>query len=45
MAKHRSPPTKQKYSKIAKGLEALEIKVAVQNTQITGLEEQMAQVR
>ncbi|KAG6996128.1 hypothetical protein FocnCong_v014897 [Fusarium oxysporum f. sp. conglutinans] len=34
-----------KYSRIAKGLEALEIKVAVQNARITGLEEQMAQVR
>ncbi|KAF6517789.1 hypothetical protein HZS61_003350 [Fusarium oxysporum f. sp. conglutinans] len=45
MAKHRSRPTRQKYSKIAKGLEALEMKVAVQNARITGLEEQMAQVR
>jgi hypothetical protein len=45
MAKHRSRPTRRKYSKIAKGLEALEIKVAVQNARIAGLEEQMAQVR
>ena len=45
MAKHRSRPTRQKYSKIAKGLEALEMKVAVQNARITGLEEQMAQVQ
>ncbi|KAG6998156.1 hypothetical protein FocnCong_v013552 [Fusarium oxysporum f. sp. conglutinans] len=45
MAKHRSRPTRQKYNKIAKGLEALEMKVAVQNARITGLEEQMAQVR
>ncbi|KAI8411398.1 hypothetical protein FOFC_07992 [Fusarium oxysporum] len=40
-----SRPTRKKYSKIAKGLEALEMKVAVQNGRITGLEEQMAQVR
>ncbi|RKK74914.1 hypothetical protein BFJ71_g17197 [Fusarium oxysporum] len=45
MAKHRRRPTRRKYSKIAKGLEALEMKVAVQNARITGLEEQMAQVR
>ncbi|RYC80162.1 hypothetical protein BFJ63_vAg16956 [Fusarium oxysporum f. sp. narcissi] len=45
MAKHRSRPTRRKYSKISKGLEALEMKVAVQNARITGLEEQMAQVR
>ncbi|KAG7003073.1 putative acyl-coenzyme A synthetase [Fusarium oxysporum f. sp. conglutinans] len=45
LAKHRSRPTRRKYSKIAKGLEALEMKVAVQNARITGLEEQMAQVR
>ncbi|KAJ3455738.1 hypothetical protein MRS44_017220 [Fusarium solani] len=45
LAKHRSRPTRQKYSKIAKGLEALEIKVAVRNARITGLEEQMAQLR
>ncbi|TXB97920.1 hypothetical protein FocTR4_00017035 [Fusarium oxysporum f. sp. cubense] len=45
MAKHRSRPTRRKYSKIAKGLEALEMKVAVQNARITGLEEQMAQLR
>ncbi|KAJ3454436.1 hypothetical protein MRS44_018330 [Fusarium solani] len=45
MAKHRSRPTRRKYSKIAKGLEALEMKVAVQNARITDLEEQMAQVR
>ncbi|RKK19112.1 hypothetical protein BFJ66_g17832 [Fusarium oxysporum f. sp. cepae] len=45
MAKHRSRPTRRKYSKITKGLEALEMKVAVQNARITGLEEQMAQVR
>jgi hypothetical protein len=45
MAKHRSRPTRPKYSKIAKGLEALEMKVAVQNERIAGLEEQMAQVR
>ncbi|KAG6990319.1 hypothetical protein FOFC_02347 [Fusarium oxysporum] len=45
MAKHRSRPTRRKYSKIAKGLEALEMKVAVQNARITGLEEQTAQVR
>ncbi|KAG6979946.1 hypothetical protein FOFC_17585 [Fusarium oxysporum] len=45
MAKHRSRPTRQKYRKIAKGLEALEMKVAVQNARITGLEEQMAQLR
>jgi hypothetical protein len=45
LAKHRSRPTRQKYSKIAKGLEALEMKVAVQNARITGLEEQMAQVQ
>ncbi|KAK2685623.1 hypothetical protein QWA68_015429 [Fusarium oxysporum] len=43
LAKHRSHPTRRKYSKIAKGLEALEMKVAVQNARITGLEEQMAQ--
>ncbi|EGU88889.1 hypothetical protein FOXB_00592, partial [Fusarium oxysporum f. sp. conglutinans Fo5176] len=42
LAKHRSRPTRQKYSKITKGLEALEMKVAVQNARITGLEEQMA---
>jgi hypothetical protein len=45
MAKHRSRPTRGKYSKIAKGLEALEMKVTVQNERIAGLEEQMAQVR
>ncbi|KAG6978991.1 hypothetical protein FocnCong_v011005 [Fusarium oxysporum f. sp. conglutinans] len=45
MAKHRSRPTRQKYSKIAKGLEALVMKVAVQNARITGLEEQMVQLR
>ncbi|RYC79190.1 hypothetical protein BFJ63_vAg17935 [Fusarium oxysporum f. sp. narcissi] len=45
MAKHRSRPTRRKYSKIAKGLEALEMKVAVQNERIAGLEERMAQVR
>ncbi|KAI8406457.1 hypothetical protein FOFC_13927 [Fusarium oxysporum] len=45
LAKHRSRPTRRKYSKMAKGLEALEMKVAVQNARITGLEEQMAQVR
>jgi predicted acetyltransferase len=45
LAKHRSRPTRQKYSKIEKGLEALEMKVAVQNARITGLEEQMAQVQ
>jgi uncharacterized coiled-coil protein SlyX len=45
MAKHRSRPTRQKYRKIAKGLEALEMNVAVQNARITGLEEQMAQLR
>ncbi|KAJ0134309.1 Uncharacterized protein HZ326_22639 [Fusarium oxysporum f. sp. albedinis] len=45
MAKHRSRPTRQKYSKTAKGLEALQMKVAVQNARITGLQEQMAQVR
>ncbi|EGU73295.1 hypothetical protein FOXB_16195 [Fusarium oxysporum f. sp. conglutinans Fo5176] len=45
LATHRSRPTRKKYSKIAKGLEALEMKVAVQNGRITGLEEQMAQVR
>ncbi|RYC78139.1 hypothetical protein BFJ63_vAg18988, partial [Fusarium oxysporum f. sp. narcissi] len=45
MAKHRSRPTRRKYRKIAKGLEALEMKVAVQNARITGLEEQMAQLR
>ncbi|RYC79432.1 hypothetical protein BFJ63_vAg17685 [Fusarium oxysporum f. sp. narcissi] len=45
MAKHRSRPTRQKYSKTAKGLEALQMKVAVQNERITGLEEQMAQLR
>ncbi|KAJ0126306.1 hypothetical protein HZ326_30590 [Fusarium oxysporum f. sp. albedinis] len=45
MAKHRSRPTRRKYSKIAKWLEALEMKVAVQDARITGLEEQMAQVR
>ncbi|KAF6512733.1 hypothetical protein HZS61_007539 [Fusarium oxysporum f. sp. conglutinans] len=45
LAKHRSRPTRRKYSKIAKGLEALEMKVAVQNARITGLEEQMAQLR
>ncbi|KAM5528475.1 transposase [Fusarium oxysporum f. sp. phaseoli] len=45
LANHRSRPTRRKYSKIAKGLEALEMKVAVQNERITGLEEQMAQVR
>ncbi|KAI8401261.1 hypothetical protein FOFC_18130 [Fusarium oxysporum] len=45
MTKHRSRPTRRKYSKIEKGLEALEMKVAVQNARVTGLEEQMAQVR
>ncbi|KAM5527238.1 hypothetical protein FOXYSP1_19584 [Fusarium oxysporum f. sp. phaseoli] len=45
LAKHRSRPTRRKYSKIAKRLEPLEMKVTVQNAQITGLEEQMAQVR
>ncbi|KAJ3453596.1 hypothetical protein MRS44_017843 [Fusarium solani] len=45
LAKHRSLPTRRKYSKIAKGLEVLEIKVAVPNARITGLEEQMAKVR
>jgi uncharacterized coiled-coil protein SlyX len=45
LAKHRSRPARRKYSKIAKGLEALETKVAVQNERIAGLEEQMAQVR
>ncbi|KAM5529114.1 transposase-like protein [Fusarium oxysporum f. sp. phaseoli] len=45
MAKHRSRPTRRKYSKIAKGLEALEVKVPVQNARITGLEEQVSQVR
>ncbi|RKK95538.1 hypothetical protein BFJ70_g17683, partial [Fusarium oxysporum] len=45
LAKHRSRPTRWKYSKIAKGLETLEMKVAVQNARITGLEEQMAQVQ
>jgi uncharacterized coiled-coil protein SlyX len=45
LAKHRSRPTRMKYSKIAKGVEALEIKVAVQNGRIAGLEEQMAQLR
>ncbi|KAM5527962.1 transposase [Fusarium oxysporum f. sp. phaseoli] len=45
LAKHRSRPTRRKYSKIAKGLEALETKVAVQNGRITGLEEQIAQLR
>ncbi|RKK98000.1 hypothetical protein BFJ70_g17586 [Fusarium oxysporum] len=39
LAKHRSRPTRWKYSKIAKGLETLEMKVAVQNARITGLEE------
>jgi hypothetical protein len=42
LAKHRSRPTRRKYSKIAKGLEALEMKVAVQNARITGLEEQVS---
>jgi uncharacterized coiled-coil protein SlyX len=45
MARNRSRPTRRKYSKIAKGLEALEMKVAVQNARITGLEELMAQLR
>ncbi|OBS20306.1 hypothetical protein FPOA_20897 [Fusarium poae] len=45
LAKHRSRPTRRKYSKIAKGLEALEMKVAVQNARITGLEEQVSQLR
>ncbi|OBS16728.1 hypothetical protein FPOA_12668 [Fusarium poae] len=40
-----TPKTSRQYSKIAKGLEALEMKVAVQNARITGLEEQMVQVR
>jgi hypothetical protein len=44
-ARHRSHPTRKKYRKIAKGLEDLEMKVAVQNERIAGLEEQMAQVR
>ncbi|KAK2469128.1 hypothetical protein H9L39_19226 [Fusarium oxysporum f. sp. albedinis] len=39
LAKHRSRPTRRTYSKISKGLEALEMKVAVQNGRITGLEE------
>ncbi|KAJ3455352.1 hypothetical protein MRS44_013952 [Fusarium solani] len=45
LAKHRSRPTRRKYSKIAKGVEALEMKVAVQNRRIASLEEQMAQLR
>jgi hypothetical protein len=45
MAKYRSRPTRRKYSKIAKGLEALEMKVAVQNERIAGLGEQRAQLR
>ncbi|RFN50198.1 hypothetical protein FIE12Z_5542 [Fusarium flagelliforme] len=45
LAKHRSRPTRRKYSKIAKGLEALEMKVAIQNARITGLEEQVSQLR
>ncbi|KAG6996503.1 Pogo transposable element with ZNF domain [Fusarium oxysporum f. sp. conglutinans] len=45
LAKHRSRPTRRKYSKIAKGLEALEMKVAVQNARITGLEEHVSQLR
>ncbi|EGU71756.1 hypothetical protein FOXB_17734 [Fusarium oxysporum f. sp. conglutinans Fo5176] len=45
LAKHRSRPTRRKYSKITKGLETLEMKVAVPNARITGLEEQMAQVQ
>jgi vacuolar-type H+-ATPase subunit D/Vma8 len=45
MTKHRSRPTRRKYSKIEKGLEALEMKVAVLNARVTGLEKQMAQVR
>lgn len=45
MAKSRSRPSKQKHSKIEKGLEALQMKVAVQNARITGLEEQMTQLR
>ncbi|KAJ3455080.1 hypothetical protein MRS44_013680 [Fusarium solani] len=36
---------RRKYTKIAKGLEALEMKVAVQNARITGLEEQVSQLR
>ncbi|KAI8411016.1 hypothetical protein FOFC_07610 [Fusarium oxysporum] len=39
LAKHRSCPTRRTYSKISKGLKALEMKVAVQNGRITGLEE------
>ncbi|KAJ3453216.1 hypothetical protein MRS44_018871 [Fusarium solani] len=45
LAKHRCRPTRRKYSKITKGLEALEMKVAVQNARITGLEEQVSQLR
>ncbi|KAI8710609.1 HTH CENPB-type domain-containing protein [Fusarium sp. LHS14.1] len=45
LAKHRSRPTRRKYSKIAKGLGALEMKVAIQNARITGLEEQVSQLR
>ncbi|KAI8710704.1 HTH CENPB-type domain-containing protein [Fusarium sp. LHS14.1] len=45
LAKHRSRLTRRKYSKIAKGLGALEMKVAIQNARITGLEEQVSQLR
>jgi uncharacterized coiled-coil protein SlyX len=45
LAKHRSRPTRRKHSKIAKGVEALEMKVAVQNARVTGLEEQVSQLR
>ncbi|KAM6508467.1 hypothetical protein FALCPG4_19003 [Fusarium falciforme] len=45
LAKHRSRQTRQKYSMIAKGLEALEMQMDVQNARITGLEDRMAQLR
>ncbi|KAJ3455463.1 hypothetical protein MRS44_016945 [Fusarium solani] len=42
---HSDVRRKRAASKIAKGLEAVEMKVAVQNARITGLEEQVAQLR
>jgi uncharacterized coiled-coil protein SlyX len=42
---NRSRPTRRNYSKIAKWLEALEIKVAAQNERIAGLEVQVRRGR
>lgn len=45
LGKHKTPKTRYKYSKIAKGFEALEMTVAVQNSRITGLEEEVARLQ